>query len=237
MDHRMERAESMFTGTSKSKVIADIHFGDDPDMTFKVTGEGFAQPLEGSQSLELNCSTPLPINFNVVGTIIQTNFRMFTQYTGSMVYDFFKTSFPGQMNVEMDGTFTDELTVKVSCTLTYVKDCLICRCQVHFENLTGECPAASEDMSATLPCFEILDKGEKADECRSSVDLVWRTGHTAEKYSCRLNSVIKCAGNFAPSFHFIGHDFKLTEKSENNRHFTQRQKSRATIINYYKNSN
>ena len=26
MDHRMERAESMFTGTSRSKVIADIEF-------------------------------------------------------------------------------------------------------------------------------------------------------------------------------------------------------------------
>ena len=120
------------------------------------------------------------------------------------MYDFFKTSFPGQMSIEMDGTFSDDLTVKASCTLSYVKDCLICRlfidsiqslihidvvlmhmvetlsmvsaicfrCQVHFENLSEESPAASEDMSATLPCFEVLDKGEKADECKSTIDLV-----------------------------------------------------------------
>lgn len=34
MDHRMERADAMFTGTAKSKVIADICFGDEE--TFKV---------------------------------------------------------------------------------------------------------------------------------------------------------------------------------------------------------
>nr|AOI27791.1 putative nonfluorescent protein [Velamen paralellum] len=235
MDHRMERAESMFTGNAKSKVIAEVHFEDDEESPYKVTGEGFSQPLEGSQSLELNCTKPLPINFNVVGTLIQSVFRMNTQYSGTMVYDFFKTSFPGTMNVEMEGTFCDEMTVKATCTLTYMKDHLICRCQMHFEGLQEESQAKSEDLSAVMPCFEVLDKGDAADETSSTIDLVWRTGDMAGKYKCRLSSTIKCAGNFAPQFHFIGHDYKLTEKSENNLHFAQRQKSRATVITYYKN--
>nr|AOI27775.1 putative nonfluorescent protein [Deiopea kaloktenota] len=235
MDHRMERAESMFTGNAKSKVIAEIHFEDDPESSYKVTGEGFSQPLEGSQSLELNCARPLPINFNIVGTILQTNFRMFTQYTGTMVYDFFKTSFPGTMTVEMEGKFCDDMTVRATCTLTHVKDTLICRCQVYFEGLNEESLSMSEDLSCTMPCFEVLDKGDKADETLSTMDLVWRTGDMSGKYSCRLTSLVKCTGNFAPPFHFIGHEYKLTEKSENNLHFAQRQKSRATVINYYKN--
>jgi hypothetical protein len=46
---------------------------------------------------------------------------------GTMVYDFFKTSFPGTMNVEMEGKFCDDMTVRATCTLTYMKDHLICR--------------------------------------------------------------------------------------------------------------
>ena len=37
MDHRMERAESMFTGNAKSKVIAEVHFEDEPDSSYKVS--------------------------------------------------------------------------------------------------------------------------------------------------------------------------------------------------------
>ncbi|KAL5247743.1 hypothetical protein ACHWQZ_G019583 [Mnemiopsis leidyi] len=238
MEHRMERAEAMFTGTAKCKIIAEIHFDNDPDTSYKVTGEGFAQPLEGSQTLELNSTHSLPINLSILGTILQTNFRMYTQYTGTMVYDFFKTSFPGAMSVEMTGKFDDGLVVRATCTLTHVKEALICRCQVHFEGMTDESLVGSEDLSCTLPCFEVVDKGTKADEAVSTMDLVWRTGNSemGGKYGCRLNSTIKCSGNFAPSFHFIGHEYKLTEKSENNLHFAQRQKSRATVINYYKNS-
>nr|AOI27785.1 putative nonfluorescent protein [Leucothea pulchra] len=235
MDHRMERAESMFTGNAKSKVIAEIHFEDDPESSYKVTGEGFCQPMEGTQSLELNCTRSLPINLNIVGTIIQTNFRMFTQYTGSMVYDFFKTSFPGTMTIESDGKFCDDMTVRTSCTITLVKDAFICRCQVYFEAVSEESTAMSEGLSCVLPCFEVLDKGDRADEATSTMDLVWRSLDLSGKYSCRLNSIVKSTGNFAPPFHFIGHEFKLTEKSENNLHFAQRQKSRATVINYYKN--
>ncbi|XP_063692937.1 uncharacterized protein LOC134824886 [Bolinopsis microptera] len=233
MEERMDRGKFEYRGNTKSKVIADVHFED--DSSYKVTGEGFAQPLDGCQNLELNCNSPLPINFNIVGTIIQTNFRMFTQYTGTMVYDFFKTGFPGSMNVELEGKFTDGMTVRATCTLTHVKETLICRCQVHFEGVGEESLAKSEDLSQTMPCFEVVDKGDKADEALTNIDLVWRTG--SGSYSCRLNSLIKCAGNFAPPFHFIGHEYKLTEKSENNLHFAQRQKSRGTVINYYKNSN
>nr|AOI27784.1 putative nonfluorescent protein [Lampocteis cruentiventer] len=232
MDHRMERAESMFTGTAKSKVIADIHFGD--EHSYKVTGEGFSQPLDGAQTLALNCGKSMPVNFNIIGTIIQTNFRMFTQYTGTMMYDFFKTSFPGTMTIDMEGRFSDGLVLTATCTLTYVKDTLICRCQLTFDGLLEESVACSDELSPTLPCYEVIDKGDKADEASSSLDLVWRTD-LGGKYSCRLESVVKCGGNFAPSYHFIGHDFKVTEKSANNLHFAQRLKSRASVINYYKN--
>ena len=51
----------------------------------QVTGEGFACPLEGSQTLELNSAVSVPINFNILGTIIQGNFRMFVQYTGMLL--------------------------------------------------------------------------------------------------------------------------------------------------------
>ena len=32
----MERAEAMFTGTAKCKIIAEIHFDNDPDTSYKV---------------------------------------------------------------------------------------------------------------------------------------------------------------------------------------------------------
>ena len=32
----MERAEAMFTGSAKSKIIAEIHFDNDPDTSYKV---------------------------------------------------------------------------------------------------------------------------------------------------------------------------------------------------------
>ena len=47
--------------------------------------------------------------------------------SGTMVYDFFKTGFPGSMNVELEGKFTDGMTVRATCTLTHVKETLICR--------------------------------------------------------------------------------------------------------------
>ena len=43
------------------------------------------------------------------------------------MYDFFKTGFPGSMNVELEGKFTDGMTVRATCTLTHVKETLICR--------------------------------------------------------------------------------------------------------------
>ena len=46
------------------------------------------------------------------------------------MYDFFKTSFPGAMSVEMAGKFDDGLVVKATCTLTYVKEALICRLEL-----------------------------------------------------------------------------------------------------------
>nr|AOI27779.1 putative nonfluorescent protein [Haeckelia beehleri] len=232
MDHRMERAESMFTGTAKSKVIAEVQITEGEDI--KITGEGFSCPLEGSQNLELNSSTSLPINFNIVGTIIQSNFRMFTQYTGNTVYDFFKTAFPGTMVVELEGSFCDGLSLKGSCTLTYVKDALICRCQLTFDGLTEESLARQDDLSPTLPCFEVIDAGSKADETSSFLSLVWKTS-SGERYRCDLRCVVRSVGNFAPSHHFIGHDYRVTEKSTNNLHFTQKVKSRATVINFYKN--
>ena len=35
-----------------------------------------------------------------------------------------------------------------------------------------------------------------------SLHKVWRIG--TDKYSCRLESTIKCSGNYSPQFHFIG---------------------------------
>nr|AOI27767.1 putative nonfluorescent protein [Beroe abyssicola] len=232
MDHRMERAEAMFTGTAKCKVIAEICYGEND--TVKITGEGFACPLEGSQTIELNSPTYIPINFNILGTIIQTNFKMFVQYGGNTAYDFFKTAFPGTMVVEVDGIFCDGVSVKGTSTLSYVKETLICRCQLTFDGLTDESIVRQEDLSPTLTCYEVIDAGAKADEALSAVDLVWRSS-CGEKYRCRLSSVIRSSGNFAPSHHFIGHEFKVTEKSENNLHFTQKAKSRATVISFFKN--
>nr|AOI27778.1 putative nonfluorescent protein [Haeckelia rubra] len=232
MDHRMERADSMFTGTAKSKVIGDINFGEDENV--KITGEGFACPLEGSQTLELNSPKSLPINMNILGTIIQSNFRMFIQYRGSSVYDFFKTSFPGTMVVETEGDFSDGTSVRGTSTLTYVKEALICRCQLTLEGFTGDSIANQDDLSPTLPCFEVIDAGSKADEATSSMNLTWKSSSN-EIYKCDLRSVIRSVGNFSPSHHFIGHEYKVTDKSGNNLHFTQKVKSRATVINYYKN--
>nr|AOI27765.1 putative nonfluorescent protein [Bathocyroe fosteri] len=232
MDNRMERAEGTFTGTSKSKVIADIDLGDDSD-GYKITGEGLGQPLEGTQSLELNSARDMPVNFNILGTIIQGNLRMFTQYTGTMVYDFFKTCFPGTMTTEFTGTFSDGVKLEGCCTITHVKDTLICRCRATFDNLSEESPCCSGDLGPTLPCYEAVDKSSQADQAASVVDLAWRSG--ADKYTCRLESTIKCPGNFPPQLHFIGHDYKLTERTSGNRHFAQRIKSRASVINFYKN--
>ena len=38
--------------------------------------------------------------------------------------------------------------------------------------MTEESLIGSEDLSCTLPCFEVLDKGSKADEAVSTMDLV-----------------------------------------------------------------
>nr|AOI27776.1 putative nonfluorescent protein [Dryodora glandiformis] len=233
MDHRMERAESMFTGTSRSKVIADIEF--QPGTIIKVTGEGYSYAREGQQTLELNSITSLPVNFGIVGTLIQTSFRMYTLYPGNMIYDFFKTSFPGTMNVEMKGVFSDGMTMDSVCTLSFVNGTLICRCQMKFDNLNSDGICVSEELTPTLPSFENIHQGDTADEVQTWMDLVWGVGD-GSRYSCRLDTVVKCGGNFAPCHHFIGHDFKLTEKSANNMHFAQKVKSRATRINYYKNS-
>nr|AOI27768.1 putative nonfluorescent protein [Beroe forskalii] len=232
MEHRMERAEAMFTGTAKSKVIADICFGE--DHMVKVTGEGFSCPLEGAQTLELNSTVPIPVNFNILGTLMQSNFRMFVQYLGITAYDFFKTAFPGTMVVEMEGSFSDGLTVRGTFTLSYVKDTLICRCQMVFDGLTDESTSMQDDLSPTLTCYEVIDAGTKADEALSAIDLVWKSS-CGERYRCHLNTVIRSPGNFAPTHHFIGHEYKVTEKSDNNLHFTQKCKSRATVINFFKN--
>lgn len=43
---------------------------------------------------------------------------------------------------------------------------------MHFEGLQEESQAKSEDLSAVMPCFEVLDKGDAADETSSTIDLV-----------------------------------------------------------------
>nr|AOI27766.1 putative nonfluorescent protein [Ctenophora sp. B WRF-2014] len=234
MDCRMDRAESVFTGTAKSKVIADILFDEE---AFKITGEGFACPIEGHQTLELNCSgtKPLPINWNIFGTIIQSNFRVFTQYRGSGMYDFFKTCFPGGMKVELLGSFTDGAVISGTSTISHVNDIVICRCNLKCEGFSEESPARAHDLGPTLPCYEVVD-GIRADEVSSTIDLEWKDGDN-QKYLCRLESTVRSAGsgNFAPARHFIGHHFKVTDKPTNNLHFAQRLKSRASVINYYKN--
>nr|AOI27792.1 putative nonfluorescent protein [Ctenophora sp. T WRF-2014] len=242
MNSRMERAEGTFTGISKSKVIAQVELGKEGE-GYKITGEGYGEPLEGTQALELSSvlatpsATPsvpgMPVNFNIVGTLIQSNLRMFTQYRGAMAYDVFKTCFPGTMTTEFTGVFSDGVKVGGSCTITHVKDTLICRCQVRFVNLAPESLCYSDELGPTLPCYEAVDRGARVEEVTTVMDLVWRSG--TDKYTCRLESTIKCPGNFSPQLHFIGHDYKLTERSSGNQRFAQRIKSRASVINFYKN--
>nr|AOI27772.1 putative nonfluorescent protein [Ctenophora sp. C WRF-2014] len=234
MDARMERSASFFTGTAKSKVIAEIMVD---DTEYKVSGEGFACPLEGHQTLELHCSgtKAMSINWSILGTIIQSNFKLFTQYTGSCVYDFFKTSFPGGLKVETTASFSDGAVIRGNSSLTYVKDTVICRCNIQCEGFCEESPARARDLGQTLPCYEVIE-GYKADEVTCTMDLEWNDSDK-QKYLCRLESsfVSGGTGNFAPPRHFIGHHFKITDKSPNNLHFAQRCKSRANRISYYKN--
>nr|AOI27782.1 putative nonfluorescent protein [Lampea lactea] len=235
MESRMERSISLFTGTAKSKVIATVKID---DMEYTITGEGFACPTEGQQNLELHCSgtSALPINWCILGTIIQCNFKLFTQYKGSNEYDFFKTSFPGGLKVEYVGSFVDGAEVSGNSTMSYVKDTVICRCSIQCKGFSEESPARAHDLGQTLTCYEVVE-GLRADEVTSQVSLEWLDGYN-QKYACRLNSSVKSSGsqgNFSPSRHFIGHHFKVTDKSPNNLHFAQRLKSRACSINYYKN--
>ena len=43
---------------------------------------------------------------------------------------------------------------------------------MYFEGVGEESLAKSEDLSQTLPCFEVVDKGDKADETLTNIDLV-----------------------------------------------------------------
>nr|AOI27780.1 putative nonfluorescent protein [Hormiphora californensis] len=237
-EQRLERADSIFTGTTKFKVVAELTF--EEDLVIQVNGEGTASPREGVQTMELSCAKYAgPINLNIIGTIIQTNLRAFTGYTGSNLYDFFKTSFPGSPKTEIEAMFVDGAIVSGSCTLSFVKSTLMCRFKLAIAGVSEDSPARSPNLKETLTCFEVLDEGAKKGEVMTSVDLTWEVGTTGGRYSCRMDTRAGSgdhgAPNFTPPRHFIGHHFKVLEHTPDNRHFAQRLKSRATSINYFKN--
>nr|AOI27789.1 putative nonfluorescent protein [Ctenophora sp. M WRF-2015] len=232
MDSRMERAESVFAGNIKSKLIADLLYD---DKMYKLSGEGFANPHNGQHTLELHCfgTEACPLSWFVLGPIIQYPFRMFTQYTGSGMYDFFKTAFPGGLTTDTVCTFSDKAKITGSQTITFIKDTVVCRAQLECEGFNEECIALSEELSQVKPCYEVID-GIGVDIVSSTMDFEWGSSDGA-KYSARVESVIKSKANFAPQRHFIAHHSKVLEKSPNNLHFSQRDKARANVINFYKN--
>nr|AOI27773.1 putative nonfluorescent protein [Ctenophora sp. K WRF-2015] len=232
MQSRMERAESVFAGNIKSKLVADLVYN---EKVYKLSGEGFANPHEGQHTLELHCfgTEACPLSWFVLGPIIQYPFRVFTQYTGSGMYDFFKTSFPGALTTDTLCTFSDGATITGTQNMTFVKDIVICRAELQCEGFSGESLALSQELGQVMPCYEVID-GIGIDGVSSYMDLEWGSSD-GDKYSSRVQSVIKSKANFAPQRHFIAHHSKVLEKSQNNLHFSQRDKARANVINFYKN--
>eukprot|EP00116_Pleurobrachia_bachei_P013155 sb/3473417/ len=95
-------------------------------------------------------------------------------------------------------------------------------------------PARSLKLGEALTCFEVVDEGAGKDGVLTTTDLSWPMVN--ERYSCRMDTrTASFEGNYLPSRHFIGLQFKVLEHSGDNHHFAQRLKSRATTINYYKN--
>nr|AOI27771.1 putative nonfluorescent protein [Charistephane fugiens] len=234
MDSRMERAESVFAGTTKSKLIADLTFGDN---TYKLSGEGFANPHDGQHTLEMHCygTEPVPVNWCIIAPILQYPFRVFTQYTGTGMYDFFKTSFPGGLVTEMVATFKCGGIISGTHNISYVKDTVVCRAQLVCENFSTESVALSHGLGPVLPCYELID-GVGVDEVSSTMDLEWKDNN-AVSYKCRLESEISSNGaaNFSPLRHWVAHDSKVVDATPNRLHFSQRDKARANVINFYKN--
>nr|AOI27777.1 putative nonfluorescent protein [Euplokamis dunlapae] len=230
MDSRMERAESVFAGSIKSKLIADLVY---EDQTYKLSGEGFGNPQEGQHTLEMRCfgTEACPLSWFVLGPVIQYSYRMFTQYSGNGMYDFFKTSFPGGLSTESVCTFNDGATITGSHNISFVKDIVVCRSKLECAGFNDESLALSQELSQVKPCYEIID-GSGVDAVSSSVKLEWDLSD-GDKYSAQVESVIRSKTNFAPQRHFIAHHSKVIEKSQNNLHFSQRDKSRANVINFY----